>query len=43
VLQAEKYGIESSKVLTDEDRAPVNRGNALTLFPKFAKEPVATR
>jgi 6-methylsalicylate decarboxylase len=36
VLQAEKYGIESSTVLTDEDRAAIDRENALQLFPRFA-------
>jgi 6-methylsalicylate decarboxylase len=36
VLQAEKYGIDSSKVLADEDRAAINRENALALFPRFA-------
>ena len=36
VLQAEKYGIESSTVLTDEDRAAIDRVNALRLFPRFA-------
>ena len=36
VLQAEKYGIESSTVLTDEDRAAIDRENALRLFPRFA-------
>jgi 6-methylsalicylate decarboxylase len=35
VLQAEKYGIESSKVWDDEGKAAINRGNALTLFPRF--------
>ena len=32
---AEKYGIESSEVLTDADRVAINRENALTLFPRF--------
>lgn len=36
VLQAEKYGIENSNVLTDDDRAAINRENALTLFPRFS-------
>ena len=36
VLQAERYGIESSKVLTDEDRSAIDRENALALFPRFA-------
>jgi predicted TIM-barrel fold metal-dependent hydrolase len=41
VLQAEKHGIENSKVLTDADRAAIDRDNALTLFPKFARTPAA--
>jgi 6-methylsalicylate decarboxylase len=36
VLQAEKYGIENSTVLTDADRAAIDRENALALFPRFA-------
>lgn len=36
VLQAEKYGLESSKVLDDVDRAAIDRDNALALFPRFA-------
>jgi predicted TIM-barrel fold metal-dependent hydrolase len=36
VLQAEKHGIESSAVLTDDDRAAINRENALRLFPRFS-------
>jgi 6-methylsalicylate decarboxylase len=37
VLAAEKYGIESSKVLEDQARAAIDRENALARFPKFAK------
>ena len=36
VLQAERYGLENSKVLDDVARAAIDRGNALTLFPRFA-------
>ncbi len=36
VLQAERYGLENSKVLDDAARAAIDRGNALTLFPRFA-------
>jgi predicted TIM-barrel fold metal-dependent hydrolase len=36
VLQAEKYGLETSKVLDDADRAAIDRDNALALFPRFA-------
>lgn len=36
VLQAEKHGIESSAVLTHDDRAAINRENALRLFPRFS-------
>ena len=36
VLQAERYGLENSKVLDDVARAAFDRGNALTLFPRFA-------
>ena len=43
VLAAEKYGIESSTVLTDADRAAIDRNNPLQLFPKFAKTPAAAR
>ena len=35
-LQAERYGLENSKVLDDAARAAIDRGNALTLFPRFA-------
>jgi predicted TIM-barrel fold metal-dependent hydrolase len=31
VLQAERYGLENSKVLDDAARAAIDRGNALTL------------
>ena len=43
VLEAEKYSIENSKVLDDEDRAAINRDNALALFPKFARTPAVAR
>ena len=43
VLQAEKYSIENSKVLDDEDRAAIDRENALALFPKFARTPAVAR
>ena len=43
VLAAEKYGIENSKVLDDEDRVAIDRTNALQLFPKFANTPAVTR
>ena len=36
VLQAERYGLENSKVLDDAARAAIDRDNALTLFPRFA-------
>jgi 6-methylsalicylate decarboxylase len=36
VLQAERCGLENSKVLDDAARAAIDRGNALTLFPRFA-------
>jgi Amidohydrolase len=39
VLQAEKYGLETSKVLDDADRAAIDRDNALALFPRFAIRP----
>jgi hypothetical protein len=35
--------LENSKVLDDEDRAAINRDNALQLFPKFARTPTVTR
>jgi 6-methylsalicylate decarboxylase len=43
VLEAEKYSIENSNVLDDEDRAAINRDNALALFPKFARTPAVAR
>jgi 6-methylsalicylate decarboxylase len=43
VLEAEKYSIENSTVLDDEDRAAINRDNALQLFPKFARTPAVAR
>jgi 6-methylsalicylate decarboxylase len=43
VLEAEKHGIENSNVLDDQDRAAINRGNALQLFPKFARTPAVAR
>ena len=36
IIQAETAGIENSRVLDDETRAAIDRGNALQLFPKFA-------
>jgi predicted TIM-barrel fold metal-dependent hydrolase len=39
IIQAETAGIENSKVLDDETRAAIDRGNALQLFPKFAGAP----
>jgi predicted TIM-barrel fold metal-dependent hydrolase len=36
VLAAENHGLESSTVLTDDDRAQIDRANALSLFPGFA-------
>jgi 6-methylsalicylate decarboxylase len=36
VLQAERYGIETSKVLDDAARVAIDRENALALFPRFA-------
>jgi 6-methylsalicylate decarboxylase len=36
VLQAERYGLENSKVLDDTARAAIDYDNALTLFPRFA-------
>jgi len=36
VLQAEKYGLESSKVWDGEAKAAIDRENALALFPRFA-------
>src|SRR4029450_4888542 len=36
VLQAEKYGHESSKVWDEGAKAAIDRENALALFPQFA-------
>jgi predicted TIM-barrel fold metal-dependent hydrolase len=36
VLQAEKYGLENSKVLDEGARVAIDRENALALFPRFA-------
>jgi predicted TIM-barrel fold metal-dependent hydrolase len=36
VLQAEKYGLENSKVWDDRAKAAIDRENALALFPRFA-------
>jgi 6-methylsalicylate decarboxylase len=36
VLQAEKYGLENSKVWDDKAKAAIDRENALALFPRFA-------
>jgi predicted TIM-barrel fold metal-dependent hydrolase len=36
VLQAERYGLESSKVWDDQAKAAIDRENALALFPRFA-------
>jgi predicted TIM-barrel fold metal-dependent hydrolase len=35
VLQAEKHGVESSKVWDETAKAAIDRENALTLFPRF--------
>ena len=39
IIQAETAGIENSRVLDDETRAAIDRGNALQLFPKLAGAP----
>lgn len=36
VLQAEKYGLENSKVWDQQAKAAIDRDNALGLFPRFA-------
>jgi predicted TIM-barrel fold metal-dependent hydrolase len=36
VLQAEKYGLENSKVWDQQAKAAIDRENALGLFPRFA-------
>ena len=39
VIQAETTGLENSRVLDDETRGAIDRGNALALFPKFTRQP----
>jgi hypothetical protein len=36
VLQAEKSGLETSKVWDEAAKAAIDRDNALALFPRFA-------
>jgi predicted TIM-barrel fold metal-dependent hydrolase len=40
LIAAETAGIDNSSVLDDAARDAINRGNALTLFPRFADHPL---
>jgi 6-methylsalicylate decarboxylase len=37
ILQAEKYGLENSKVWDEAAKAAIDRENALALFPRFGR------
>jgi predicted TIM-barrel fold metal-dependent hydrolase len=41
IIRAETAGVDNSRVLDDSARQAIDRDNALTLFPKFARTPAA--